>query len=169
VPALLESDVTLKDGSAVHIRLIRPEDDHRLVEVFDHLSPQSVYQRFFTALPELTPGMARYLSNVNSTNRLALIAETGSELIGVARYERTPEPEMVELGLVIADQWQNRGLGRILLRAILQAAESNGIHRFRADVLAENRRMARLLATETRILERKTEAGITTFILETAG
>ena len=63
--AVLESDVTLRDGAKVHIRPIRPEDDHVLVDLFHHLSPQSIYQRFFTAMPELTPGMARYLSHVN--------------------------------------------------------------------------------------------------------
>ena len=163
--AVLESDVTLRDGTPVRIRPIRPEDDHFLVDVFHHLSPQSVYQRFFTALPELTPVMARYLANVNYTNRLALVAEANGELIGVGRYERTSDPGLVELGLVVVDEWQGRGLGRILLREIVKAAESNGIRRFRADVLSENRRMLRLLAQECEIVERKTEAGITSLLL----
>jgi RimJ/RimL family protein N-acetyltransferase len=165
VAALLESDVTLKDGTAIHLRMIRPEDDHRLVEFSRNLSPQSVYQRFFNALPELTPGMARHLSNLDSTNRLAVIAEAGPELIGVGRYEATSDAEVVELALVILDDWQNRGLGRILLRALFEAGKANGIRHFRADVMAENRRMLRLLATEALITERKTEAGITSLVL----
>ena len=167
--AVLEFDVTLKDGASVHIRPIRPADEHSLVEIFHRSSPQTVYQRFFTALPELTPSMARHLSNVNATDRLALVAETGDQHIGVARYERTDDPDVVELALVIVDDWQNRGLGRILLREILRAAGRNGIHRFRADVLAENRRMMRLLATEGRILDRKTGAGVTTVLLSFPG
>jgi RimJ/RimL family protein N-acetyltransferase len=163
--AALESDITLRDGTPVHIRPIRPEDDHYLVDVFKHLSPQSVYQRFFTALPELSPGMARYLANVNYTNRMALVAEARGEPIGVGRYERTSDPHVVELGLVVVDQWQGRGLGRILLREIVKAAVSRGIRRFRADVLSENRRMLRLLAEECEIIERKTETGITTLLL----
>jgi RimJ/RimL family protein N-acetyltransferase len=163
--AVVESDVTLRDGTVAHIRPIRPEDDHVLVESFQRLSPETVYQRFFTALPELTPGMARYLANVNYTNRLALVAEVDSELAAVVRYERTGDPEVAELGLVVLDAWQNRGLGRILLREILAAAGRNGIHRFRADVLAENRRMLRLLATEAHIDDRKTEAGVATLFL----
>lgn len=137
-----------------------------LVNLFDHLSPQSIYQRFFMAMPELTPSMARYLANVNYTNRMAVVAEADGELMGVARYERTNDPDVVELGLVVGDQWQGRGLGRILLREIVHAAERNGIRRLRADVLSENRRMLRLLAEECKILERKTEAGITTLLLE---
>lgn len=168
---LLESDFTLKDGSSVHIRPIRPVDDTSLVKIFNHSSPQTVYQRFFSALPALTPSMAHHLANVDNSHRVALIAETDAEPVGVARYELTNDPDIVEIGLVIVDDWQNRGLGRILLREILRAAERNGIHRFRADVLAENRRMLRLLATEGQIQDRKTEAGVTTvsFILPRTG
>lgn len=159
-----DTKATLKDGSQVHIRPIRPEDDNRLVETFRHLSPETVYQRFFTSMRELTPVMARYLASAHYVNRMALIAESepGSHLIGIARYERTDDPKVVELGLVVIDEWQNRGLGRILLREILRTAERNGIHRFRAEVLAENRRMLRLLTTECEIQERKIEAGVTT-------
>jgi RimJ/RimL family protein N-acetyltransferase len=162
-------NVALKDGTPVRIRPIRPEDEHSLVEIFNHSSPQTVYQRFFTALPELTPDMARHLSNVNTVNRLALVAETDAQPIGVARYEPTDEPDLVELAIVVVDEWQNRGLGRILVREILRAAERNGIRRFRADVLAENRRMLRLLAAEARILDRKTEAGVTSILLSLHG
>jgi len=159
-------ETTLKDGTRVRIRPIQPEDDHALVEIFSRLSPQAVYQRFFTALPELTPGMARYLSHVNYHSRMAVVAEAAGELVGVGRYERTPDPEVVELGLVVVDDWQNRGLGRILLRETMRAAQENGINRFRADVLSDNRRMIHLLATEAEIVSRKTEAGVTTFLLK---
>jgi RimJ/RimL family protein N-acetyltransferase len=166
---MLESDVKLKDGTSVHIRLIRPEDEQALIGLSVRLSPQSVYQRFFTALPELTRDMARSLSNVNYTDRLALVVEIGTELIGVARYERTSDPEVVELAMVLIDEWQNRGLGRVLLREIMRSAERNCIHRFRADVLAENRRMLRLLATEGSVYDRKTEAGVTSLYLTSRG
>lgn len=163
-----ELEATLKDGTRVSIRPIRPEDDSALVDVFEHLSPQTVYQRFFTALPELTPGMARYLSHVNYRSRMALVAEVDGRLVGVGRYERTPDPEVAELGLVVLDEWQDRGLGRVLLRETLRAAQANGIHRFRADVLSENRRMARLLASEAEIVGRQMEAGVITFQLKIA-
>jgi RimJ/RimL family protein N-acetyltransferase len=165
VTAALESDIRLRDGTPVHIRPIDPADD--LVHLFHTLSPESVYQRFFSAIPELSPGMARHLSHVNFTNRLALVAEAAGELIGVGRYERTTDPEVVELSLVVSDAWQNRGLGRLLLRETLRAAEVNGIHRFRADVLADNWRMLKLLAEECEIEHRKTEAGVTTLVLRT--
>src|SRR5258708_7767231 len=108
--------------------------------------------------------MAHHLANVNYETRLALIAESveGSEIVGVGRYEATADPGLVEVALVIVDDWQNRGLGRIMLHEVLQAARRNGIGRFSADVLADNHRMLHLLATECDIYERKTEAGVTT-------
>lgn len=162
--AVRDSDMTLTDGTRVHIRPIRPEDDRVLVELFSRLSPETVYQRFFSALPELSPGMARHLADAHERNRLALAAEVDSEVVAVARYEPTDDSDVVELALVVADAWQNRGLGRILLRGILRAAGANGIHGFRADVLAENRRMLRLLATEGDIYDRKTEAAVSTLL-----
>lgn len=161
-----ELEARLKDGTRVLIRPIRPEDDRTLVEIFERLSPQTVYQRFFTAMPELTPGMARYLSHVNYRSRLALVAEVEGDVVGVGRYERTPDPEVAELGLVVLDEWQNRGLGRVLLRETIRAAEANGIHRFRADVLSDNRRMMRLLAEETEIVSRTMEAGVISLALK---
>jgi RimJ/RimL family protein N-acetyltransferase len=162
-------DVILRDGTRVNIRPIRPEDDHALVDAFQRMSPETVYQRFFAALPEMSEAMAWHLSHIDSANRLALVAETAdanAELIGVARYERTEEPDVVELGLVVLDPWQNLGLGRILIRQLLEAAVRNGITRFRAEILSENRRMLHLLATEARILQTRSESGITTVLLE---
>jgi GNAT superfamily N-acetyltransferase len=162
----LASGAVLKDGTAVHIRPIRPEDDRLLIEIFNRLSPQSVYQRFFTNVSELTPGMARYLADANSARRLALMAEIAGEVVAVGRYEPTPDPETVELALVVLDEWQDKGLGRIMVREILKVGWANGIKRFRADVLAENRRMLHLLAQEAGILERRTEAGVTTLMVQ---
>lgn len=150
----------------MRIRPIRPDDDQALIETFRRLSPQTVYQRFFTNVAELSPGMARYLANANCAQRMALVAEVAGEVVGVGRYERTNDPEIVELGLVVLDDWQNRGLGRILLRETLKVGHTNGIKKFRADVLAENRRMLRLLAQETEISDRRTEAGVTTLIVQ---
>ncbi len=202
MPAEAGNDLALRDGTRVHVRPIRPEDDHALVEAFHHMSPQTIYQRFFAALPELSPDMAWRFSHVNYTNRMALVAETVDsdppQLMAVGRYERTrsasthpepihpgsthpgsthPEPTLesnhdskqdsdtAELGLVVLDQWQGLGLGRMLLRQILAVAGRNGITRFTADILADNRRMLHLLATEARVVQSKSSGGITTLLL----
>lgn len=168
-------DVVLRDGTRVHIRPIRPEDDQALVDAFDHMSPQSVYQRFFAALPQLSDEMAFRLSHVNYTNRMALVAETAEtdppRLMGVGRYERLEDDvgahsDVVELGLTVIDEWHGRGLGRLLLRAILRVAARNGIYRYHAEILADNRKILHLLSTEARIVSSSSSGGITTLHLE---
>jgi GNAT superfamily N-acetyltransferase len=82
-------------------------------------------------------------------------------LVGVGRYEPSEEPDTAEVAFVVEDGWQGRGLGGILLDAVLGAAEARGIRRFRADVQADNHRMLRLLSTRTQVEDRKTEEGVT--------
>jgi RimJ/RimL family protein N-acetyltransferase len=163
-PAELERDVTLPDGARVHVRPIRADDHGRLVTAYDRLSELSAYQRFFATKRRLPPDWARILADVDYVRRLALVAtaDTGrdAEIIAVARYEPTNESGVAEVAFAVDDRWQNRGLGTLLCRALLQAAEARGITRFRASVLADNRRMLDMIARFGDILERKTEYGV---------
>ena len=104
-----ESAIALRDGTPVVIRPIRPDDVDGLIDSFRHLSPQTIYQRFFTNLHELTPGMAEQLASVDHAGRMALIAESGNEVIGVGRYERTNDPKVVELALRLPGGRGGRG------------------------------------------------------------
>lgn len=175
-PKELERDATLKDGTVVHLRPIRPDDAPRLVALFDRLSQQTAYQRFFSVLKRLPPAYARVFANVDYRQRLAIVAEretpVGPELIGVGRYEPadateiaagivpTVVPREVEVAFVVQDGWQGRGLGSILLDEVLRAAVARGVQRFRAFVLADNHRMLGLLARRTEITGRKLEEGV---------
>jgi GNAT superfamily N-acetyltransferase len=175
-PNELERDATLKDGTVIHLRPIRPDDAPRLVALFDRLSQQTTYQRFFSVLKRLPPAYARVFANVDYRQRLAIVAEmvapAGPELIGVGRYEPadateiapgiapTVVPTDVEVAFVVQDGWQGRGLGSILLEDVLRAAVARGVQRFRAFVLADNHRMLGLLARRTEITGRKLEEGV---------
>ena len=164
-PRELVRTVALKDGVSTHLRPIRPDDEPRLVDLYERLSRHTAYQRFFTVLRRLPPDWCHFFANVDYVRRLALVAEretvAGWQLIAVGRYEPAGEPETAEVAFVVEDSWQGRGLGGILLDAVLGAAEARGIRRFRAYVLADNHRMLRLLATRTQVEERKTEEGVT--------
>jgi RimJ/RimL family protein N-acetyltransferase len=168
-PRDLERDVTLGDGSRIHLRPIRPDDQERLISFHERLSGQTAYQRFFNVMRHLPRASARFLANVDYRRRLALLAEHGEGpcpiLVGVARYDCTAQSDTAEIAFVIQDDWQNRGLGTILLEALLAAAEARGIRRFRAYVLPSNGRMLDLLARFTDIRERRTEGGVTEVLL----
>ncbi len=157
-------------GGGLRLRLIRPDDEPRLVALYDRLSQHTAYQRFFSLMKRLPPDWAHFLANVDYQTRLALVIERDDAgapaLIAVARYERTADPDVAEVALVVQDGWQGQGLGRLLLRELLAAAGARGIRRFRAYVLADNSRMLRLLHRDTRILERHVESGVAEVLFE---
>ena len=115
-------------------------------------------------LQRLPPDWARFLAAVDHQRRFALVAEdtTASTptLVGVARYEPMPDGETVELAVVVQDGWQGRGLGTLLLRELIHAAELNGIHRFRAYVLADNRRMLHVLRRHAAVREEHRDGSV---------
>ncbi len=163
-PHELERVVTLKDGSQVRVRPIRPEDRDRLIDLYDRLSRHTAYQRFFTIMRRLPPDWARILATVDYRRRLALVAEhdgpNGIELIGVGRYEPTERPQTAEVAFVVQDGWQGKGLGTVLLHGVLDAAVARGVGRFIASVLADNTRMLDLLRRFTDIESRKMSQGV---------
>lgn len=163
-PRELERDVRLRDGSLVHLRPIRPDDRDRLIQLYDRLSYDTAYHRFFTVMKRLPPDWAQILATVDYRRRLALVAErptaAGPELVGVARWEPAGRLDTAEVALVVQDAWQGKGLGRILLDALLAAAEARGIRRFVAWVLADNTRMLGLLSRHTDIESRRLSEGV---------
>ena len=142
------SAVELPDGSPVHIRPIRPEDREALAAAFERLSPESRYRRFFAPVARLRERELDYLTIVDHHDHEALVAfdEATGEGIGVARFVRT-EPTVAEPAIVVADDWQGRGLAKHLLDALVDRAREEGVRRFVAPVLADN-------AAAIRILER---------------
>ncbi len=169
-PQELERDIALNDGTQLRLRPIRVEDAPRLIEFYDRLSRHTAYQRFFTVMKRLPPDWARLLATVDYRRRLALVVERGPvdapELLAVARYEPTDDPETAEVAFVVQDGFQGRGLGVLLLNHLLEAGEARGMRRFRAYVLADNTRMLDLLARCTEIRERRVESGVADIVFE---
>ena len=160
-PRELEREIVLRDGTRLMIRPIGPVDETRLVDLYDRLSRHTAYQRFFTIMKRLPPDWAHFLANVDYRRRLALIAEPRpGELIAVARYETTDREDTAEIAFVVQDCWQNRGLGTILLRLLLEAAGARGIVQFRALVLADNTRMLDLITRFADIRRRGVSQGV---------
>lgn len=155
--------VTLRDGTRVRMRPIRADDAPRLVALYERLSLDTRYHRFFSSMRRLPPDWARFLSDVDYLTRLALVVEAPGDagaLIAVARYEPAGEPGTVEVAFVVQDDWQNRGLGTILFRELLDAAAVSGIHRFRAWVLADNRRMLDLITRYGAVVARSLDQNV---------
>ena len=138
----------LRDGEQIVIRPIRPEDRSELAAGMQRLSPESRYRRFLTPASELSAAQLSYLTEVDHSDHEALVAlqpETGHG-IGVARFVRSPEDrELAEVAVAVADSWQGRGVGTALLGRLAERARAEGVSRFTAEVLAENRPMLELI------------------------
>ncbi len=143
----------LDDGTKVTLRLIRPDDAGPLRQGFSRLSPTSRYRRFLSGMTELSDDMVRYLTEIDGVNHVAVVATTDSldlktEIgLGVARVIRLEgEPTVAEAAVTVTEEMQRKGVGRLLVRIMAEAALERGVKTIRAEVLAENAPMRRLLA-----------------------
>jgi acetyltransferase len=166
----MQRQVTLPEGIDVVIRPVEPDDADLLVQAFEGLSAESRYLRFLTTVPRLPRHWVDELVDLDHRYREALGAldpETG-EGIAVARYVRfDDDPEEADFAIAVADAWQGRGLGRLLLGELLEAARANGLRRLSGDVIATNERMLALghtlgVPTRTSVAE----SGVVRLVLE---
>ncbi len=140
-PRDLERDVVSDAGTRYHVRPIRPEDAPRLVDFHHHLSPGSIYLRFFSFHPELSTAEVERFTRVDYVHRLALVAEVDDCLIAVGRFDRKRGETEAEVAFVVADEYQHHGIGTLLLDELVKAARERGMTTFRAETLCENRTM----------------------------
>jgi GNAT superfamily N-acetyltransferase len=133
---------TLRDGAFVELRPITPEDKSLLLAVFQRLGRESRYGRFSGSFRELSPAMLAYFTEVDHSDREAIIAlEPGSGVaLGVARYVRlSNDAEGAEVAVAVIDDWQRRGLAPALLTELSRRAHDAGVRRFLALIRADNR------------------------------
>ena len=159
-------DVVLSDGGTVHVRAIEPADDERLREFHSRLSPESIYLRFFSPKPRLTPKEVARFTNVDHDDREALVAVLGDDLIGVARYDKWPGPDEAEAAFVVDDAHQGRGVATVLLEHLAVLARGRGIRRFTAEVLPQNRPMLGVFSAVGFAIERTFEGGVVDVLLD---
>jgi acyl-CoA synthetase (NDP forming)/RimJ/RimL family protein N-acetyltransferase len=145
-PEYWEADVVLRDGGTAHLRPIGPDDAKAIQAFHQQQSPHSVYLRFFSFKASLSAAELSRFTEVDHQNRVAFVAARGDEIIGVGRYDRLDDPAEAEVAFNISDRYQGRGVGSILLEHLAAAARENGIRRFSAEVLPENRKMIDVFA-----------------------
>ena len=140
-PEHWEADVVLRDGGTAHLRPIHPSDSDAVQAFHVGQSQKSIYMRFFAFKSKLSAKELKRFTEVDYKDRVALVITIGGDIIGIGRYDRLDDPEEAEVAFNIADAHQGRGIGSILLEHLAAAARENGIRKFSAEVLPENRKM----------------------------
>jgi acetate---CoA ligase (ADP-forming) len=144
-PVAWEHDVVLSDGGTVQVRPIRADDERRLLGLYERLSDESLYLRFFSPVPAPTAAQLERLTKVDYDEHMVLVAQLGDDIVAVARYDRVDEHE-AEVAFSVQDDQQGRGLGTLLLEHLAVVARSMGITTFCADTLPNNARMLNVFA-----------------------
>ena len=133
--------VQLADGAVLVIRPIVAEDKAALARSFERLSDESRYRRFFSPKQHLSEAELAYLTELDHSDREAFVAvdPESADVVGVARYTRSASlPDRAEIAVVVADDWQRRGVARALLERLTAHAREQGIRFFTARMKAFN-------------------------------
>ncbi|WP_116113356.1 GNAT family N-acetyltransferase [Austwickia chelonae] len=143
-PGDWEADVVLRNGSIAHIRPILPSDGEGIRAFHAGQSEESIYLRFFAPLKELPDKDVHRFTHVDYDARAALVVTVRGMIIGIGRYDRLADGHTAEVAFNIADVYQGKGVGSVLLEHLAVAAQERGITRFVADVLPQNRKMMKV-------------------------
>jgi acetyltransferase len=151
-PAHLVTQFQLPDGTNITVRPIRPEDAEMEQTFVRNLSERAKYFRFMQTLEELTPPMLARFTQIDYDREMALIAVVnqpdGTEIeIGVCRYVINPDGKSCEFAIVVADQWQRRGIAHRLMGQLMEAARHRDLEIMDGDILASNHEMIALAKT----------------------
>ena len=153
------SDVVLADGRVVQVRPLGPDDLLAVRSLLDGLTPQSLRMRFFSPRAPSDIELAKML-DVDYRDRFTLGVEMAGELIGMGSYHYDSVRASAEVAFTVADAHHAQGIGTLLLEHLVAAALSNGIQRFHAETLGDNRQMLDVFRHAGFAVRRSLDAGV---------
>jgi GNAT superfamily N-acetyltransferase len=113
--------------------------------MFFRSSSETIYRRFHIPYPRVPERMLALMLDADEHDVGALVAVANEEVVGHAMYVRLGDGGDAELAMVVEDGWQSKGVGKLLLRGLAEAARRRGVETFVGTVLPENRRMLGLV------------------------
>ena len=152
--------VQLKDGTLVQLRPIHPLDGNQAKEFRGKLSVESVYDRFLGYIPKISKKLVDRLTNIDYSSEMAIVAEVNNEnekeVIAVGRIA-SDEHSAVDFAIIIADDWQGRGLGTILTAYLIDVAKEMKFEKIYATVFTRNKGMLEILRRKDFIFRKEDE------------
>jgi len=148
-PRELEETMTLRDGSTMQLRPVRPEDGPAFQQMFTKLTPEAIRMRFFAPIKRLDRMLSGRLTQIDYDREMALAltrpgANGADEIYGVVRLIADPDNERAEYAVTVRSDWTGHGLGWLLMQHIIAYAKKRGIGAIFGDVLAENTSMLKM-------------------------
>jgi len=163
-PEELEKFITLKDGSKILLRPIKPSDATMKQHFFYSLSKETIYKRYFGQLKAMPIKRIWPYVMIDYENEMVIVAsimEDGLEtIVGIGSYVKIPGTETAEIALVVRDDWQNKGLGTALLNYLIEIGRNKGVKNFTAWVFTENTKMIHLFKKLPYKIEFRTEGDL---------
>jgi RimJ/RimL family protein N-acetyltransferase len=141
------TEVVLADGASVWMRDAQCEDWEALRQMYLGLTDRTRCLYFCAGVPANETWAERFaaLGQADGQVSYALVATVNDAVVGLARFDRGADGESAEIGLLLADEWQSRGLGRVVLNRLTDEARRRAIGVFTGHALWENRRILRLV------------------------
>jgi acetyltransferase len=143
-PQDLETIERLRDGTALRMRPVRPEDEPMLQDLAAHMTHEDLRLRFFTSMQGLTHVVAARLSQLDYDREMALLAEHDGTPLGVAHFFSDPDKLRAEYAIAVRSDWKGRGLGYLLMTRLIDVAGQRGIGELVGQVLRENEPMLQM-------------------------
>jgi acetyltransferase len=157
-PSQHEQVWPLRGGGEYTVRPVHPDDASMLQEFVRNLSPESRYFRFVSSMQELPASMLARFTLIDYDREMALVAVVReqrigpdgestevSRMLGVSRYITNPDRSSCEFSLVVADDFNGKGLGSRLMQSIMDVARDKGLSEIDGLVLANNPGMLKLM------------------------
>ena len=153
--------MVLSDGDTAFIRPITTADKPLLLAFHESQPRENLYKRFFSPKPTLNDKELDHFTNIDFRDRVALAVEQRGTWIGWASYERWQDRDDAEVAFMVDESHQGLGIATILLEHLASIARSNGIQRFTAEALSDNRSMLSVFNRAGWPVQKHFDSGIT--------
>jgi RimJ/RimL family protein N-acetyltransferase len=158
----LERHVTLRDGTKVFIRPLRPDDARLYPDYLAEVTLEDLRLRFFAAMRQVSPELIDKLIHYDPAHAMAFVAieEATGKLLGVVRLHHDEKDANGEFAILLRSRLKGRGLGWLMMKHMIAYAKERGLKSVQGQVLAENSTMLTMCAELGFHIAEDTEPGV---------
>jgi GNAT superfamily N-acetyltransferase len=160
-PSDFATKQTFKGGAEVSFRAIKPSDEEEMRRLFYRFSDEAVYYRYFSPIKTMPHSRMQTYVNVDYRRALSVVGiANDGHIVAEGRYAQEHNSLYADLAFVVDEQYQGLGIATYLYRVLIRLAKQRGIKGFSADILAENKRMMKVIEKGGLPVKARLEAGV---------